>query len=136
VLYTDGVTEAENDAGQSLDREHLLQWALEAPTDSPQALGRTLLQRLDAFQDRCRNDDETLVVLQREKVSFVSLKSPGATSCVCSTGKMGQVLERNSTQPESTHHFHVRCDSMMLDAQSLRETLEVELKNANSPEGP
>jgi phosphoserine phosphatase RsbU/P len=73
VLYTDGVTEAENDAGQSLDREHLLQWAQEAPTDSPQALGRALLQRLDAFQGRCRNDDETLVVLQREKVSFVSL---------------------------------------------------------------
>jgi hypothetical protein len=73
VLYTDGVTEAENDAGQSLDREQLLQWAREAPTDSPQALGRALLQRLDSFQGRCRNDDETLVVLQREKVSFVSL---------------------------------------------------------------
>ena len=73
VLYTDGVTEAENDAGQSLDREQLLQWAREAPTDSPQALGRALLQRLDSFQGRCRNDDETLVVLQREKVSFVCL---------------------------------------------------------------
>ena len=73
MLYTDGVTEAENDAGQSLDREQLLQWAREAPTDSPQALGRALLQRLDSFQGRCRNDDETLVVLQREKASFISV---------------------------------------------------------------
>jgi phosphoserine phosphatase RsbU/P len=73
VLYTDGVTEAENDAGESLDREQLLEWAQEAPTDSPQALGRALLERLNSFQGRCRNDDETLVVLQREKASFVSL---------------------------------------------------------------
>jgi phosphoserine phosphatase RsbU/P len=80
VLYTDGVTEAENDSGQSLDREHLLQWAQEAPTDSPQALGRALLQRLDSFQGRCHNDDETLLVLQREKVSFVSVLAKVAKS--------------------------------------------------------
>jgi phosphoserine phosphatase RsbU/P len=73
VLYTDGVTEAENSAGESLDREQLLGWAQEAPTDSPQALGQALLGRLESFQGRCRNDDETLVVLQREKASFVSL---------------------------------------------------------------
>jgi phosphoserine phosphatase RsbU/P len=72
VLYTDGVTEAENDAGESLDREQLLEWAQESPTDSPQALGRALLERLNLFQGRLRNDDETLVVLQREKASSVS----------------------------------------------------------------
>jgi len=72
VLYTDGVTEAENDAGESLDREQLLQWAQESPTHSPQALGRALLERLNSFQGRVRNDDETLVVLQREKASLVS----------------------------------------------------------------
>jgi len=37
VLYTDGVTEAENYAGESLDREQLLKWAREAPIDSPEA---------------------------------------------------------------------------------------------------
>jgi phosphoserine phosphatase RsbU/P len=72
VLYTDGVTEAENDAGESLDREQLLKWAQESPTDSPQALGRALLERLNSFQGRLRNDDETLVVLQRERASLVS----------------------------------------------------------------
>ena len=72
VLYTDGVTEAENDAGESLDREQLLQWAQKSPTHSPRALGRALLERLNSFQGRVRNDDETLVVLQREKASLVS----------------------------------------------------------------
>jgi len=72
VLYTDGVTESENDAGQSLDREQLLKWAREAPIDSAEALGHGLLQRLESFQGRCRNDDETLIVLQREKASVVA----------------------------------------------------------------
>jgi len=66
VLYTDGVTEAENSAGQSLDQEHLLEWARKAPIDSAETLGRGLLERLELFQGRCRSDDETLVVLQRE----------------------------------------------------------------------
>jgi sigma-B regulation protein RsbU (phosphoserine phosphatase) len=72
VLYTDGVTEAENDAGESLDREQLLKWAREAPIDSPEALGHALLQRLESFQGRCRNDDETLIVFQRERASVVA----------------------------------------------------------------
>jgi phosphoserine phosphatase RsbU/P len=72
VLYTDGVTEAENETGQSLDREQLLKWARETATDSPEALGRALLERLESFQGKCRTDDETLVVLQREKASLVA----------------------------------------------------------------
>ena len=43
VLYTNGVTESENDSGQSMDREQLLKWAREAPIDSPDALGLALL---------------------------------------------------------------------------------------------
>lgn len=42
-------------------------WAREVAIDSPEGLGQALLQRLESFQGRCRNDDETLVVLQREK---------------------------------------------------------------------
>ena len=74
VLYTDGVTEAENN-GESLDREQLLKWARESPSDSPESLGRALLRRLESFQGRCRNDDETLVVLQRDKASLFA--TPG-----------------------------------------------------------
>ena len=71
VLYTDGITETENDAGQSLDREQLLNWAREAAIDSPEVLGRALLERHQSFQGKCRSDDETLLVLQREKASLV-----------------------------------------------------------------
>jgi sigma-B regulation protein RsbU (phosphoserine phosphatase) len=70
VLYTDGVTEAANNVGQNLDREQLLKWAREAPIDSPESLGRALLRRLELFQGRCRTDDETLVVLQRDRASL------------------------------------------------------------------
>jgi phosphoserine phosphatase RsbU/P len=66
VLYTDGITEAENSVGQSLDQEQFLGWVQEAPTDSAETLGRVLLERLELFQGRCRSDDETLVVLRRE----------------------------------------------------------------------
>jgi sigma-B regulation protein RsbU (phosphoserine phosphatase) len=90
VLYTDGVTEAENDADQSLDRQQLLKWAREAPIDSPEALGRALLQRLESFQGRYRNDDETLVVLQREKASPVPLPSR-------KTGRLGSAIDRRSS---------------------------------------
>jgi phosphoserine phosphatase RsbU/P len=72
VLYTDGVTEAENCAGQSLDRNQLLKWAREAAIDSPEALGQALFKRLESFQGRRRNDDQTLVVLQREKEPLVA----------------------------------------------------------------
>jgi len=75
VLYADGVTEAENDAGESVDREQLLRWAREASIDSSEALGLALIQRLESFQGGSRSDDETLVVLQREKTSVVA--SPG-----------------------------------------------------------
>jgi phosphoserine phosphatase RsbU/P len=67
VLYTDGITEAENEAGQDLGREQLLDWAGQAPADSPRAVGENLLQRLESFRGRFRNDDETLLVLQREE---------------------------------------------------------------------
>ena len=75
VLYTDGVTEAENNVGQNLDREQLLKWARKGPIDSPETLGRALLARLELFQGRCRTDDETLVVLQRDSASLFA--SPG-----------------------------------------------------------
>jgi len=69
VLYTDGITEAENGTGQDLGREQLLEWVRQAPVDSPRALGEDLLKRLEFFRGGFRNDDETLLVLQREDES-------------------------------------------------------------------
>ena len=65
MLYTGGVTEAENETRQKLEREQLLDWARQAPVDSAKALGEDLLQRLESFRGGLRNDDETLLVLQR-----------------------------------------------------------------------
>lgn len=70
VLYTDGITEAENETGQDLGRDRLLEWARQAPSDSAEAMGEALLQRLHSFRGGRRNDDETLLVLQREVESF------------------------------------------------------------------
>ena len=80
VLYTDGITEAENEAGQDLGRDRLLEWARQAPTDSPKAMGEALLQRLHSFRGGGRNDDETLLVLQREKESFPLMLGEVASS--------------------------------------------------------
>ena len=80
VLYTDGITEAENGTGQDLGREQLLEWARQAPVDSPRALGEDLLQRLELFRGRFRNDDETLMVLQREEESLLFMLGEVASS--------------------------------------------------------
>ena len=71
VLYTDGVTEAENEAGQDLGRKQLLEWARQAPVDSPRVMGEELLRRLELFRGKLRNDDETLLVLRRTEGSFL-----------------------------------------------------------------
>jgi hypothetical protein len=65
VLYTDGITEAENGTKQELGREQLLDWARRGPVDSAKTLGEDLLQRLESFRGGLRSDDETLLVLQR-----------------------------------------------------------------------
>jgi sigma-B regulation protein RsbU (phosphoserine phosphatase) len=77
VLYTDGITDAENGTGQDLGREQLLEWARQAPVDSPRALGEDLLQRLELFRGGLRNDDETLLVLQREEESLLFMLARG-----------------------------------------------------------
>lgn len=98
VLYTDGVTEAESETGQSLDRQQLLRWAREITTDSPEALGRALLERLESFQGRSRNDDETLVVLQREKGSLVA--------------SLGEVAVNHSLSPQDDREVNDAADGL------------------------
>jgi serine phosphatase RsbU (regulator of sigma subunit) len=64
---------AENGAGKGLGREQLLEWAREGPVESPRTLGEHLLKRLTEFRGNRHNDDETLLVLQREKESAPAL---------------------------------------------------------------
>jgi len=80
VLYTDGITEAGNETGQKLGREQLLEWVRRAPVDSPRALGENLLQQFELFRGEFRNDDETLLVLQREEESRLLMLGAVATS--------------------------------------------------------
>ena len=80
VLYTDGITEARNGIGDELGRGGFLEWAREAPIDSPTALGENLLQRLESFRGKSKNDDETLLILQREKESFPLMLGQVASS--------------------------------------------------------
>lgn len=72
MLYTDGITDAENGAGKDLGRQLLMEWAREGPLESPAILGEQLLKRLAKFRRNRHNDDETLVVLQREEESASS----------------------------------------------------------------
>ena len=69
VLYTDGLTEARDEAGDMLGEEGLLALARECPVESPLSTARGLLDRLATFRRRSvPQDDETLVVLQRVSV--------------------------------------------------------------------
>jgi sigma-B regulation protein RsbU (phosphoserine phosphatase) len=65
VLYTDGITEAQNGSGGELGRERLREWVRDLPVDSPAAIGEGLLDRLTRFRHGPPRDDETLIVLQR-----------------------------------------------------------------------
>ena len=66
MLYTDGLTEARDEAGNLLGQERLLALARECPVESPGAVARGLLDRMTAFRGNSPpRDDETLVVLQR-----------------------------------------------------------------------
>jgi phosphoserine phosphatase RsbU/P len=94
VLYTDGIIEAGNETGQELGREQLLEWARRAPVDSPRALGEDLLQRLELFRGTIRNDDETLVVLQREEESRLVVLGEVANSYTF--GRLVKSMKRKS----------------------------------------
>jgi sigma-B regulation protein RsbU (phosphoserine phosphatase) len=91
VLYTDGITDAENGTGQDLGREQLLEWARQAPVDSPRALGGDLLQRLELFRGGLRNDNETLLVLQREEESLLFMLGE-----VASSNTLGRLLRSHA----------------------------------------
>ena len=94
VLYTDGITEAGNEAGQELGREQLLEWVRQAPVGSPRALGGELLQRLELFRGKIRKDDETLLVVQREEESRLFMLGEVANSYT-----FGRLLRSKKREP-------------------------------------
>jgi sigma-B regulation protein RsbU (phosphoserine phosphatase) len=66
MIYTDGFSEAVNEAGQELGQQGLLELARSLPLDSPAAAGQALLAGVREFRNNApARDDETLVVLQR-----------------------------------------------------------------------
>jgi sigma-B regulation protein RsbU (phosphoserine phosphatase) len=66
VLYTDGITEAVNQAGEELTAEGLLRLVRSCSVGSPLATGRSLLDAVREFQRGMPdNDDQTMIVLQR-----------------------------------------------------------------------
>lgn len=66
VLYTDGITEAENPSGNELGQKGLLELARGLKVESPVQINHALMSGVQAFRgDGPRHDDETLVVLQR-----------------------------------------------------------------------
>jgi phosphoserine phosphatase RsbU/P len=66
VLYSDGVSEALNPAGEELGRDALIDMARALDTSSAEAFGTGLSAALRGFRDGVEpGDDETIIVLQR-----------------------------------------------------------------------
>jgi len=65
ILYTDGITEAEDAFGEMLGRDRLMAWARMAPTDTPSSTGQFLFERLSEFRQDNFTDDETIIAIQR-----------------------------------------------------------------------
>ena len=66
VLYTDGVSESEDESGEQLGLDRLLSIARNLPTQSAAAAGKGLLAAVAEFRGAtAAADDETVVALQR-----------------------------------------------------------------------
>jgi len=66
VLYTDGLTESRDAAGQQLGSERLAALASTVPVEVPDNAGEALLARVETFRSPSPPfDDETMIVLRR-----------------------------------------------------------------------
>ena len=66
VLYTDGISESLDEAGEQLGLRRLLSIARTLPTDSPASAGQALVAAVANFRGNVApSDDETVVALQR-----------------------------------------------------------------------
>lgn len=67
VLYSDGITEAENTSGRAFDESGLCETISKAATHDPEALGRAVLKAVDDHAGDARlADDLTVLVLSRK----------------------------------------------------------------------
>jgi phosphoserine phosphatase RsbU/P len=65
ILYTDGITEARNTAGEMLERDGLLSMARSLKVDTPREIAEGLIARLEEFRGgMAPDDDHTFCVLQ------------------------------------------------------------------------
>jgi phosphoserine phosphatase RsbU/P len=66
VLYSDGVSEATNQAGKELGRDDLMTLARTLDRDSAEGFGTQLVEAVNEFRGgRVPEDDETIIVVQR-----------------------------------------------------------------------
>jgi hypothetical protein len=66
LIYSDGLTEARNEAGEFYGEQRLLQFLQLAPDLSPLELGQRLLAEVEGFIARARRfDDLSLIILKR-----------------------------------------------------------------------
>jgi serine phosphatase RsbU (regulator of sigma subunit) len=66
IMYSDGITEAEDPAGQPLEETGLEHVIDGHTTDSPSEIGRHVLQAVERHTDRTRfQDDLTILILKR-----------------------------------------------------------------------
>jgi sigma-B regulation protein RsbU (phosphoserine phosphatase) len=63
VLWTDGLVDARNDAGEAFGEQRLLDCVTKLRTQSPETIVNAVLQDADAFGARA-SDDRTLLVLR------------------------------------------------------------------------
>jgi serine phosphatase RsbU (regulator of sigma subunit) len=69
VLYSDGVSEATNSADKELGRDDLMALSRTLDTRSVETFGMGLVEAISAFREgKAREDDETVIVLQRSRV--------------------------------------------------------------------
>lgn len=65
VLYSDGVSEATNPAGEELGRDRLMTLALALDRRSAETFGVQLLEAISEFRGgRAPEDDQTIIVVQ------------------------------------------------------------------------
>jgi len=69
VIYTDGISDARDEAGESLGSEGLINIVRNLPTETPVAAADRLLSALRAFRgDSNRDDDESFLIVQRTEM--------------------------------------------------------------------
>lgn len=67
VIFSDGVTEAQNSSGDFYDEEKFEQWLMDHPDNSPSEIIPLILRELEQFREsHPQSDDITLLVIRRE----------------------------------------------------------------------